>query len=242
VPDGASAPAPVQAPEPLATPVPPPLTGPGRFSVGSAPSGAVTGPGAGPDSPPRMAAHPVPVPERPLADPFPARPEAPPAPTGTGPAPQTGPVEPGAPLSALLADRTALARHVSRQIRPPAVGEVRTQITLRPDGLGAVEVELSTDQNGRLSLLLRVENPTVLQAIRAERDLLLSGLERSGVELDGAQLGFEGFGPGGEPEREPRRGGPYRPAAPLIPDGPEPAHARHRHTPLIGGGRLDLLT
>lgn len=248
-PDGGPAPSPFlipAGPGPLRTSAgpgeaaPAPPVGPSRIMVDSDPVRIRTGL-LNVSDPDPMRATPI-GPERAFADPLVARPEAPLAPTGTGSAPQTAPAEPGAPLSALLADRTALARHVSRHLRPPAPGEVRTQITLRPDGLGAVEVELSTDQTGRLSLLLRVENPIVLQAIRADRDLLLSGLERSGLELDGAQLGFEGFGPGGEPGREPRRGGPYRPATPLIPDGPEPAPARHRHTPLIGSGRLDLFT
>lgn len=239
-PDGETAPTPPQPGIPVRALGASALADQARAVTGSDPAGMM----AGPANAPGAATLPNAVigPERAFLDPSLARPEAPLAPTGTGAAPQTGPAEPGAPLSALLADRTALARHVSRQLRPPAPGEVRTQITLRPDGLGAVEVELSTDQNGRLSLLLRVENPTVLQAIRADRDLLLSGLERSGLELDGAQLGFEGFGAGGEPEREPRRGGPYRPGSPLIPDGPDRTPARHRHTPLIGGGRLDLLT
>lgn len=192
---------------------------------------------------------PVPVPQfDPVRDgPAPTTPWAPSDPISGG-SPMTGPAgsgaaaEPSPPLSTLLADRTALSRHVTRQVRLPSDGEARTQITLRPDGLGTVEVELSTDPNGRLSLLLRVENPTVLQALRADRDGLLMSLERSGLDLGGAQLGFEGFGPGRDPDRDERRPGPYRMTQAAPTEGPSGPAASPRRTPLIGGGRVDLLT
>ena len=145
--------------------------------------------------------------------------------------------------SALLGDRVALSRHVSRQLRLPAGGEARTQITLRPDGLGTVEIDLTTDPSGRLSVLLRVENPAVLQALRADRDLLLTSLDQTGRDLGGAQLDFEGFGTGSEPrsDGDGRRSGPYqagRDAGEMtaLPAGPT------ARAPLIGGGRIDLFT
>jgi len=145
--------------------------------------------------------------------------------------------------SALLGDRVALSRHVSRQLRLPAGGEVRTQITLRPDGLGTVEVDLTTDPSGRLSVLLRVENPAVLQALRADRDLLLMSLDQTGMDLDGAQLDFQGFGAESDRRSDERgaRTGPYRTATDLTEMSALPAGPATR-APLIGGGRIDLFT
>lgn len=161
---------------------------------------------------------------------------------------QTGGPKPGAQtvptptsLSALLGDRVALSKHVSRQIQLPSGGETRTQITLRPDGLGTVEIDLSTDPSGRLSVLMRVENPTVLQALRADRELLLMNLDQTGFDLDGARLDFEGFGSGSGPDGGDRGPGPYRAAGRetglTVPSAPLTSR-----TPLIGGGRLDLYT
>ena len=172
---------------------------------------------------------------------------APAEPTGTSPqVPGTSGPNPGsgtAPdISTLLADRTALSRHVSRQLRLPADGDIRTQVTLRPDGLGTVEVELTTDPSGRLSLVLRVENPAVLQALRADRDALLMNLEASGLDLGEAQLGFAGFGPG--EDRNPRERHPgTRPSA-WATDMESPGHATlpKGRMSLAGNGRLDLFT
>lgn len=169
----------------------------------------------------------------------------PPLPAATAQTPATGPSgmgETGPGLSTLMADRAALTRHVAGQIRLPEEGESRTRVILRPDGLGAVEVDLRTDPSGRLSVLLRVENPAVLQALRADRDGLLMSLEQSGLDLDGSQLGFEGFGPGQDPDREDKRPGPYRALGPVTPEGATPPSAQNRRMPLIGGGRIDLFT
>lgn len=145
--------------------------------------------------------------------------------------------------SALLGDRVALSRHVSRLLRLPAGGETRTQITLRPDGLGTVEIDLTTDPSGRLSVLLRVENPAVLQALRADRDLLLMSLDQTGMDLNGAQLDFHGFGAESDPRSDERgaRTGPYRTATDLAEMSALPAGPATR-APLIGGGRIDLFT
>jgi flagellar hook-length control protein FliK len=132
---------------------------------------------------------------------------------------------------------------VSRQLRLPAGGETRTHITLRPDGLGTVEIDLTTDPSGRLSVLLRVENPAVLQALRADRDLLLTSLDQTGRDLGGAQLDFEGFGTGSEPrsDGDGRRSGPYQAGRDAGEMTALPAGTTAR-APLIGGGRIDLFT
>jgi hypothetical protein len=144
--------------------------------------------------------------------------------------------------STLLSDRVALARHVGPQISPSGLTEGRTQITLRPDGLGAVEIELKTDPSGRLSVLLRVENPTVLQALREDRNVLLMGLEQSGLDLDGPGLSFESFGESAEHGFE-REGRPARSALrEAEPETAPPPPKRPRYAPPVGGGRIDILT
>lgn len=170
-----------------------------------------------------------------------AEPAAPPGPTQAAATP-TGVTPDPVSLSAstLLSDRVALARHVGAQISPAGLTEGRTQITLRPDGLGAVEIELKTDPSGRLSVLLRVENPTVLQALREERNALLMSLEQAGLDLDGHGLSFDSFGESAEHGPERGRGAPASAER-----GPEPevaAPKRPRYAPLTGGGRIDILT
>ena len=157
----------------------------------------------------------------------------------SGAAPTADPVSMSA--STLLSDRVALARHVGPQITPSGLTEGRTQVTLRPDGLGAVEIELKTDPNGRLSVLLRVENPTVLQALREERNALLTGLEQSGLDLEGCGLSFESF-EGGEGERRERSGTAASSPRDPGPETPPPPLKRPRYAPVIGGGRIDILT
>lgn len=203
---------------------------------------AATPSGRGPTSAPPVEARPE-LSVTPGADPVATRSEQAPVGETAKPASQAAPAPNSASLSALLGDRVALSRHVSQQIRLPGGTETRTQITLRPDGLGAVEIELTTDPSGKLALTLRAENPAVLQALRADRDLLLMSLERTGAELDGARLDFEGFGEGtgsGAEDRK-RAPSPYGPLATTA-DVTAPVSGPAARTPLIGGGRIDLYT
>lgn len=222
----------------------PQAAAPGRMTGGQRTEGQVAAPGR--SAPSRFGA-PVPDPvlhgrADPLLSPR-AEPTSSPGATQTAPAPvglTPDPVSMSA--STLLSDRVALARHVGPQISPSGLTEGRTQITLRPDGLGAVEIELKTDPSGRLSVLLRVENPTVLQALREDRNALLMGLEQSGLDLDGPGLSFESFG--GDAERGSEREGRSASASPRDPE-PQtaaPPPKRHRYAPLVGGGRIDILT
>lgn len=72
-------------------------------------------------------------------------------------------------------------------VRANVASEIgRTRIELSPRGLGELEVDLRTDPSGRIRIVIRAENPMVLEALRADKDMLgdmLSG-GRNGVDLE----------------------------------------------------------
>lgn len=83
-------------------------------------------------------------------------------------------------------------------VRANVASEIgRTRIELSPRGLGELEVDLRTDPSGRIRIVIRAENPMVLEALRADKDMLgdmLSG-GRNGVDLE-----FEMFNGDGDTE------------------------------------------
>ncbi|MBM2575690.1 flagellar hook-length control protein FliK [Jannaschia sp. Os4] len=101
--------------------------------------------------------------------------------------------EPTAPRSAAEAPRPAFAS-VTEGLRRVRLAEGRTRIELSPRELGDLQIDLRHDPSGRLTVVLRVENPAVLSAMRGDRDALLATLREGGVSVDLSDLSFESFG------------------------------------------------
>lgn len=64
------------------------------------------------------------------------------------------------------------AAAVTAQIQTAEIGEGRTRIELSPAGLGTLEIDVTSDADGSLRIVVRAENPAVLSALQEERDLL----------------------------------------------------------------------
>jgi hypothetical protein len=141
--------------------------------------------------------------------------------------------------------RPELAQSALRQLAQVQLSDGETRIALTPKGMGEILIELRTDEAGRLQAVLRAENPAVLQALRSERDALLSSLSQAGAKLDDAGLNFgdfpgggRGFGRQSDPDASPRgaSAGWDLDAVEVSAD-PKPSPHRASLT-----GRLDILT
>lgn len=67
---------------------------------------------------------------------------------------------------------TKFANVLINQVRQVDIQEGTTRIELSPRGLGSIEVEMRTNSDGSLAIVVRAENDAVLSALREERDLL----------------------------------------------------------------------
>lgn len=133
-------------------------------------------------------------------------------------------------------EQPRFAAALTAQVRSAEIGEGRTRIELSPSGLGSIEVDVTTGEDGALKVVVRAENPAVLNSLRSERDLLAQALGG----LDAGSLDLQSFSDG--PGQEPRDTGAR--AATMAADGaaeagndPEPVRIAE-----IGGGRLDIVT
>ncbi len=88
---------------------------------------------------------------------------------------------------------SGFARNLAQQIRSAKFTDGQTRIALAPRGLGEIEIDMQPDEAGKLRIVLRAENPAVLQALRGDRDGLLLALTESGADVRDADLGFEDF-------------------------------------------------
>jgi hypothetical protein len=143
------------------------------------------------------------------------------------------------PTDAWQPPASGFARNLTQQIRQASFVDGQTRISLAPRGLGEVEIEMAPDEAGNLRIVLRAENPAVLQALRGDRDGLLLTLSDSGADVRDADLSFEDFShrqrgqadETGAPRRIPADVGPAAAPDPLpVPRG------------VIADGALDILT
>lgn len=88
---------------------------------------------------------------------------------------------------------SGFARNVVQQIRGASFVDGHTRIALAPRGLGEIEIDMRADEAGKLRVVLRAENPAVLQALRGDRDGLLLALADGGAGAEDAELEFEDF-------------------------------------------------
>lgn len=92
-----------------------------------------------------------------------------------------------------LPPASGFARNLVQQIRTAQFSDGQTRISLAPRGLGEIEIDMRPDEAGKLRIILRAENPAVLQALRGDRDGLLLTLSSSGADVRDADLSFEDF-------------------------------------------------
>lgn len=193
-----------------------------RFDVRAMVLGALTNAGAGAEG------DALPI-QTPPAD---ARPLAA-SPMGASPADMARPSEAGQPPA------SGFARNLAQQIRSATLTEGTTRIALAPRGLGEIEIDMGPDEAGHLRIILRAENPAVLQALRGDRDGLLLALSQGGADVRDADLGFEDFSHRHRRDAEeadtPKGRSAERGIEPATPIG-TPARR------MTGFGRLDMLT
>ncbi|WP_407496428.1 flagellar hook-length control protein FliK [Pseudooceanicola sp. MF1-13] len=102
--------------------------------------------------------------------------------------------ETSAPPQQPPAPSNGLARNLAGQIRGVSFSEGTTRIELSPQGLGKIEVEIAADEAGKLRVVLRAENPAVLNAMRSDREMLAGLLRDGGSSVDESAMSFEEFG------------------------------------------------
>mgnify|MGYP000385926369 CR=1 FL=1 len=135
------------------------------------------------------------------------------------------------------AEQPRFAAALTDQVRSAEVSEGRTRIELSPRGLGSIEVDVTTAEDGTLKVVVRAENPVVLNSLRQERDLLAQALGG----LDAGSLDLQSFSDssGQEPQ------GDRSPSLTAIGDddmAEAAVEAAAPQTAQIGAGRLDIVT
>ena len=143
------------------------------------------------------------------------------------------------PADPAVPQTSGFARNLAQQIRSANISEGSTRISLAPRGLGEIEIDLRPDEAGRLRIILRAENPAVLQALRGDRDGLLLALSEGGTAVDDAELEFEDFS-----RKQQRKNEAWEDLPTLTPDSDAEQEAPNTapRTSHIGAGIVDILT
>lgn len=120
-----------------------------------------------------------------------------------------------------------LVRNILDRMQELEVSEGKTRILLRPQGMGALEIDILRQADGRMHLALRVENPLVLDALRNESGALSSFMGEKGFDLS--------------------NGGPDLSSYHQMPQGEEAgpedeAEIIETETALLDGERVNILT
>lgn len=157
-----------------------------------------------------------------------------------GGASRQGQVASGADTAARsdVAEPPRFAEVLTEQIRAAEISDGHTRIELNPRGLGALEVDVSTTDDGLLNVVVRAENPGVLNALKADRDLLAQALGN----LGGGALDLQSFSQGSDQRGSDQRAAPSMIASAM--ESPAVVSAGELAAPAdrIGGGRLDIVT
>lgn len=81
--------------------------------------------------------------------------------------------------------KSPLTASVAGQIQSHDVQDGKVTIRLRPHGMGIIEVEIARQLNGTSNVTLRVQNPLVLEALRAEAGAVSEiWADQGGVDLE----------------------------------------------------------
>lgn len=87
------------------------------------------------------------------------------------------------------APQAKFSQAIVNQMRSVDFQEGVTKVALSPKGLGTIELEMKTNSDGSLSVVVRAENAHVLNSLRDERDLLGQIIGQSGE----ASVDFQEF-------------------------------------------------
>ena len=132
---------------------------------------------------------------------------------------------------------SGFAANLVGQIKGTQIADGTTRVELSPRGLGGIEIDLSRDDEGTLKVTVRAENPSVMGALRDNREALLLALRDSGVSLENNSLGFEDFGQGNRKTNEPSEQ-----ISIVIGETEEEAATPEAMTATVGEGRVDIIT
>jgi hypothetical protein len=164
-----------------------------------------------------------------------------------------------APRPGTGARASSFASNIAAQIKGVSFAEGTTRVELMPKGLGGIEIEIARDDAGKLRVVLRAENPAVLNAMRTEREVLVTMLRDGGTSVDDGAVSFESARDGREGQGQSQSGGRPAmqqgggsnpqgnradPSANEANDDPQPEDPNDANDgPIIGDdGRLNVLT
>tara|TARA_R110001592_G_scaffold105742_1_gene297355 strand:- start:1475 stop:2581 length:1107 start_codon:yes stop_codon:yes gene_type:complete len=84
------------------------------------------------------------------------------------------------------------AQALVAQVKAIDIKEGRTSVSLHPRGLGQIEIDIVTDKDSSLRVVVRVENPMVLQTLRDERQMLATAMGLTDAGTFEFEQGFSG--------------------------------------------------
>ncbi len=148
---------------------------------------------------------------------------------------QVSSVQHAQPTKAAESTNSRFVNALLNQVRAVDVQEGVTKVELTPRGLGNIELEMKTNSDGSLSVVVRAENAHVLNSLREERDLLAQVIGQAG----GGSVEFENYDDGAD-QQQGEAGG--------FSDGGDTAETvsatadSMESDAKIGGGTLDLMT
>jgi len=129
------------------------------------------------------------------------------------------------------------ASAIAKQIQSATFGTDRTVIQLSPNGLGNIEIEIKTDDDGVLKIVLRAENMLVLNTLRQDRDTVLQALSMANLDSHTTSLEFQEF------DKQPQSQGSSNVESTKFKSGQDGADEGQPagYTPLISRDQLDIL-
>lgn len=130
---------------------------------------------------------------------------------------------------------TKFANVLVNQVRAVDFQEGVTRFELSPRGLGSIEVEMRTNSDGSLAVVVRAENQAVLNSLREERDLLAAIIADSGS----ASLDFQEFEQN-QDDRSSESGSNFTISSDQSPQ--DVVEVDESTTTQVGGATLDLVT
>ncbi len=87
-------------------------------------------------------------------------------------------------------------QNLTSQIQSQAINEGVTRIELSPRGLGNILIDLQKQETGGMQVIMRAENPAVLNVLRTDRDTLINIISDGNAFEKDVSLDFEGFDQG----------------------------------------------
>lgn len=136
------------------------------------------------------------------------------------------------------------AQSIASQTQGKVFNEGLTRIELAPRGLGNIVIDLQTQESGEIQVMLRVENPAVLNALRTDREALLALLSNGGISSENISLDFEEFNQG-QFNRDKDQIAPDKMGSHLEGDSENPDELENttaQTEQLLADGRLDIFT